>query len=411
MVLKLKNPKAGLYFLLLQKRCNNMKTLYFDCFSGISGDMIIGALLDLGLDFEHLKKELKKLNIEDYKIYSKKIVKNGITATKFYVIENKHHKHHHHERNIKEINSIINKSKLNNEIKNKIKKIFLKIAAAEAKVHKTSINKVHFHEIGAIDTIIDIAGAVIGLDKLKVEIIHCSKLNTGTGFVSFSHGKFIIPAPATAEMLKGVPIYHNNIKFELVTPTGAAIITTLANSFGEIPAMKLERIGHGAGTKNLQQPNVLRVFYGELDEDSGVDDRIMIMETNIDNMNPEIFPYIVERLMKNNALDAYTMPIEMKKGRHGIKITALCDKKDIDKLSKILFEETTTLGIRIFPAGRKKLEREIKKINTKYGKVRIKISKLDGKIKNVTPEYEDCARIARKYKIPLRKVYEKINKR
>jgi len=388
-----------------------MKTLYFDCFSGISGDMIIGALLDLGLDFEHLKKELKKLNIEDYKIYSKKIVKNGITATKFYVIENKHHKHHHHERNIKEINSIINKSKLNNEIKNKIKKIFLKIAAAEAKVHKTSINKVHFHEIGAIDTIIDIAGAVIGLDKLKVEIIHCSKLNTGTGFVSFSHGKFLIPAPATAEMLKDVPIYHNNIKFELVTPTGAAIISTLSENFGEMPAMQLEKIGYGAGTKDLQQPNVLRVFYGELDEDfRDFDDKIMIMETNIDNMNPEVFPYIVERLMENGALDAYTEPINMKKNRIGIKITVLCDKNNIDKLSKIIFEETSTLGIRIFPAGRKKLEREIKTIKTRYGNIRVKISKLNNKIKNINPEYEDCVRIARKYKIPLRKIYEIVNR-
>ncbi|MBI2654751.1 nickel pincer cofactor biosynthesis protein LarC [Candidatus Woesearchaeota archaeon] len=387
-----------------------MKIIYFDCFSGISGDMIIGALLDLGLNLKYLEKELKKLKLQDYKIEAKKIVKNGISATKFKVIEKKHDGHHN-ERNITEINSIIQKSKLNKNIKNTIKRIFLKIAVAEAKVHKTSISKVHFHEIGAVDTIIDIAGAVIGFNKLGIKKIYCSKLNVGTGFVEFSHGKWPVPAPATAEMLKGVPIYNNNIKSELVTPTGAAIITTLVKNFGEMPAMKLEKIGYGAGTKELSQPNVLRIFYGELDLNFGAfDDKIMVMEANIDNMNPEIFPYVIERMMNNGALDAYTMPMEMKKGRHGIKITALCDKKDIYKLSKILFEETTTLGIRIFPAGRKKLEREIKTINIKYGKIRVKISRLNGKIKNMAPEYEDCVKIARNKKIPLKEIYKEANK-
>ena len=213
-----------------------MKIVYFDCFSGISGDMIIGALLDLGLNFNYLKEELKKLKLKDYKIEAKKVVKNGIAAIKFDVIElHKHEantKHHHEERNINEINLIINKSKLDNKTKNTIKKIFYKIAAAEAKVHKTSINKVHFHEIGAIDTIIDVAGAVIGLSKLGIKKIYCSKLNTGTGFVTFSHGKWPVPAPATAEILKNVPVYNNNVKAELVTPTGAAIITTFAEKFG-----------------------------------------------------------------------------------------------------------------------------------------------------------------------------------
>ena len=383
-----------------------MKILYFDCFSGISGDMITGALLDLGLDFRYLEKELNKLKLKNYKIEARKVAKNGISATKFNVTE-KHYDKPHHERNLAEINKIINKSKLKNNIKNTIKKIFHKIAVAEAKVHKTSINKIHFHEIGAIDTIIDVAGAVIGLNKLGIKKIYCSNLNTGSGFVKFSHGKWPVPAPATAEMLKGVPVYHNNIKCELVTPTGAAIITTLAEKFGEMLPMKLEKIGYGAGTKDLEQPNVLRAFYGELEKELGrFDDEVMVLETNVDNMSPEIFPYVIERLMKNGALDAYTESIVMKKNRHGIKITVLCDKNDIDKLSRIIFEETTTLGIRIFPAGRKKLEREIKAIKTKYGKIRIKISKLNGKIRNITPEYEDCVRIARKYKIPLRKAYE-----
>jgi len=372
--------------------------------------MIIGSLLDLGLNFKFLENELKKLNFKNYKIAAKKIVKNGISATKFDVIEAIHHGHSHEHRNLKEINKIIENSNLDKEIKNTVKKIFYKIAVAEAKVHKTAINKIHFHEIGAIDTIIDVSGAVIGFKKLNIEKIYCSKLNTGTGFVEFSHGNWPVPAPATAELLKSIPIYHNNVKSELVTPTGAAIIATLTDSFGDMPAMILEKIGYGAATKDLRQPNVLRVFYGERDNGfESFDDKIMVMETNIDNMNPEIFPYVIERLMENSALDAYTEPINMKKNRIGIKITALCDKNNVDKLSKILFDETTTLGIRIFPAERKKLEREIKTKKTKYGKIRMKISKLNGKIKNITPEYEDCVRMARKYKIPLRKVYGEIS--
>jgi len=386
-----------------------MKIAYFDCFSGISGDMIIGALIDLGLDIKYLKKELKKLKLQNYEIESKKAIKNGISATKFDVIEKHHEDHHHKERNLKEINKIINNSKLSNEIKNTIKKIFYKIAFAEAKAHKTSINKVHFHEIGAIDTIIDVAGAVIGINKLGIKKIYCSKLNVGTGFVEFSHGKFPVPAPATAEILKGIPVYHNNISAELVTPTGAAIITALAESFGELPAMEMEKIGYGAGTKNFEQPNVLRVFLGELGAEYGdFDDKIIVMETNIDNMNPEIIPYVIERLMKNGALDAYSEPIIMKKNRIGVKVTGLCSKNDIDKLSKIIFEETTTLGIRIFPAGRKKLERETKTIKTKYGKIRIKISKLDGKVKNIIPEYEDCVRAAKSRKVALKNVYDEV---
>lgn len=381
-----------------------MKTAYFDCFSGISGDMIIGALLDLGLDLNYLKKELEKLNLKNYKIEAKKIVKNGITSTKFDVTEN--HKHHHEERSLNEINKLIGNSKLDNEIKNLIKKIFLKIGAAESKIHSKPIDKIHFHEIGAIDTIIDVAGTVIGFKKLGIGKIYCSKLNVGTGFVTFSHGKWPVPAPATAEILKNVPIYHNNIEAELVTPTGAAIITTLADEFGEMPSMKVEKIGYGAGSKDLEQPNVLRVFLGEM-ENSG-NETINIIETNIDNMNPEIYPYVIDKLMENGALDAYLTSIIMKKGRPAVKLTVLSEIKDTDKLCSIIFDETTTLGVRIYSVQRKKLEREIKTIKTKYGNVRAKISKLDNKIQNIMPEYEDCVRIAKAKKIPLKRVYEEM---
>ena len=382
-----------------------MKTAYFDCFSGISGDMIIGALLDLGLDFKYLRKELEKLKLRECKIESKKTVKNGISATKFHVLGKNNHEE---ERNINEINKIIDNSKLDNEIKNTIKKIFQKIAQAEAKIHNKPIDKIHFHEVGAIDTIIDVSGAVIGFKKLGIEKIYCSKLNVGTGFAEFSHGKFPIPAPATAEILKNVPVYHNNMEAELVTPTGAAIITTLAEKFGEMPSMKVEKIGYGAGAKDLGQPNVLRIFLGELDKI--YNETVNIIETNIDNMNPEIYPYVIEKLMENGAMDAYLTSIIMKKGRPAIKLTFLADTKDTDKLCRIIFDETTTLGVRIYQAEKRKLDREIKSIKTKYGNVKVKISKLNNEIKNIMPEYEDCVKIARKYKIPLKKVYGEVGK-
>ncbi len=382
-----------------------MKIAYFDCFSGISGDMIIGALLDSGLDFGYLKKELKKLNLKGYEIAARKIVKNGIAATKFDVTEQGHH-NHHEERNISEINRIIDKSSLEDNIKKQIKDIFQKIASAEAKIHKKPIDKIHFHEIGAIDTIIDVASAAIVLKKLGIEKIFCSKLNVGTGFVEFSHGKFPVPAPATAEILRGVPVYHNGTKAELVTPTGAAIITHFSEKFGDMPSMKAEKIGYGAGTKDLEQPNVLRVFIGQLDENKS--ETINVIETNIDNMNPEIYPYVIDKLMESGALDAYLTNIIMKKGRPAIKLTVLCDMKDTEKLTKIIFDETTTLGIRVLTAARKKLNREIKIVKTKYGNIRVKISRLNGEVKNIMPEYEDCAKIAKKNKVPLKKVYGEV---
>lgn len=387
-------------------KSSKMKSAYFDCFSGISGDMIIGALIDLGLDLNYLKNELKKLNLGNYEIESEKIMKKGIDATKFNVIEKS--RRHNKERNLSEIREIVDSSRLSNGIKNTIKKIFNKIAVAEAKIHNKSIDKIHFHEVGAVDAIIDIAGAAIGFKKLGINSIYCSKLNVGTGFVEFSHGKWPVPAPATAEILKSVPIYHNNIEAELVTPTGAAIITNFASKFGEMPSMKVEKIGYGAGSKELEQPNVLRVFIGEIENKEN--ETINVIETNIDNMNPEIYPYVVDRLMESGALDAYLTNIIMKKGRPAIKITVLAENKDVDKLCNIIFDETTTLGVRIFTAEKRKLDREIKTINTKYGNVRVKVSKLNGKIQNTMPEYEDCARIAKLKRIPLKRVYEDVGK-
>ncbi|MEK6982993.1 MAG: nickel pincer cofactor biosynthesis protein LarC [Nanoarchaeota archaeon] len=383
-----------------------MKIAYFDCFSGISGDMIIGALIDLGLDIRFLKKELKKLNLKGYVIKTKKVSKRGINATKFDVVMD--NKLSNKERNLKEINKIIDNSKLDIKANNTIKEIFQKIGNAEAKIHNKPVNNIHFHEIGAIDAIIDIAGAVIGLKKLGIEKIYCSKLNVGSGFVEFSHGRFPVPAPATAEILQGVPVYSTNVEAELVTPTGAAIAAALADKFGAMPAMKIEKIGYGAGSKELEQPNVLRVFLGETCEIKN--DAIDVIETNIDNMNPEIYPYLIDKLMENGALDAYLTNIIMKKGRPAVKLTVLADRNNTDKLCRIIFDETTTIGVRIYQAEKRKLDREIKTIKAKYGHVGIKISKSGDNIMNAMPEYGDCARIAKNKKIPLKKVYEDARK-
>lgn len=386
-----------------------MKTIYFDCFSGVSGDMIIASLIDLGLDINFLKNELEKLNLKNYEIEAKKIIKGGIAATKFNIIDYKNTKKTAKPFFLSDFNKLIDNSKLDDEIKNKIKKIFLIIANAESKVHGKQIDKIHFHEIGAIDTIIDVAGALIGIKKLGIEKIYCSKINVGTGFVEFSHGKFPVPAPATAQILKNIPIYHDGTQSELATPTGAAIITDLASEFGEMPCMNVEKIGYGAGSKDLGHPNLLRVFFGETNENKN--ETINVIETNIDNMNPEIYPYVIDKLMENGALDSYLTNIIMKKGRPAIKLTVLTKIEDTDKLSNIIFNETTTLGVRIFRAERKILNRETKMIKTKYGDTRVKISRLNNDIKNIMPEYEDCIKIAKKYKISLKEVYGIIRKK
>lgn len=383
-----------------------MRILYFDCFSGISGDMILGALIDLGLDLGFLKRELEKLNLKGIKISAKRVVKSGISSLKFDV---KSGRHIQEERSLNEINKVIENSKLGRDLKNTIKKVFLNLAEAEAKIHNKPLNKVHFHELGAVDTIIDVAGAAIGIKKLGVEKVYCSKLNVGSGIAEFSHGRFPVPAPAAAEILRGAAIYSSGAEAELVTPTGAAIIRNLASGFGELPSMKIEKIGYGAGSTELSQPNVLRAYLGEAE--GARNEEIKVIETNIDNMNPEFYPYVIDLLMENGALDAYLTNIIMKKGRPAVKLTVLADAEDAEKLSGIIFSETTTLGIRITGALRKKLERGIKQVKTKYGIADVKFSKLGGTIRRIAPEHDDCARIAKSKKVPLWKVYREVEKK
>ncbi len=369
-----------------------MKIAYFDCFSGISGDMILGALLDAGLDFELFQSELTKLNLPNYKLKQQRVSKQNLSATKFDVIdlEKKNYRH------LKDLNRIVEKSSFDEKLKTRAKEIFLKIAKAEAKIHNQSIEQVHFHEISAVDTIIDVVGALVGLKLLNIEKIQSSKLNVGSGFVEFSHGKWPVPAPATAEILKGVPVYSTDCKAELVTPTGAAIICTIADAFGDLPEMTTESIGYGAGTQDLEHPNVLRVFIGErITQAAFEQDIVSILETNIDDMNPQFYDHILEELLHNGALDVYLTNVSMKKNRPGIQLTVLTRPEDADKFAQFIFRSTTSIGVRIRQEKRKKLKRTSQEVDTKFGKVKFKISSLNGEVLNRTPEYEDCKRISK----------------
>ena len=387
-----------------------MKTVYFDCFSGISGDMILGALVDAGLDVSVLEEELAKLNLADFELTVKKVMKKGITGTKVDV----EIKGEQTTRHLKDIVELIDKSDLKADVKNISKKIFMNLAAAEAKVHNTEIDKVHFHEIGAVDSIVDIIGTVIGLKELGIETVYASKVHTGSGFTDSQHGRIPVPAPATLELLKEVPVYSLGIESELTTPTGAAVLKSLAAGFGRMPSMKVEAVGYGAGTRDFKElPNLLRVFIGDVRLEKYENEEMALIETNLDDMNPEFFDYVSDRLFDEGALDVFITPIIMKKSRPGSVINVLCRADKIDTLLDILFTETTTLGVRLHHVERKKLSREIISIDSKYGPVKVKIGRTLGeerRIKNITPEYEDCRRVAEEKKIPLKDVFDEVKR-
>ncbi len=383
-----------------------MRIAYFDCFSGISGDMILGALLDLGWPVEELEKELAKLNLTGYKIKVKKVQKESITATQI-KIETKNDEK---ERRLSHILSIIETSRLEKETKEISKDIFTKLARVEAKIHGKSPQEIHFHELGGLDTIIDVVGAVAGVKHLGIEKIYASSLPLGRGFVKCAHGTLPLPAPATLELLKKVPVYGGNIEAELVTPTGAVIITNLAKNFGEIPPMKIESIGYGAGQRDLSIPNLLRVSVGVM-KNAYQEDVVSLIETNIDDMNPEFYEHIINRLFKEGALDVFLTPIQMKKTRPATMLSVMASQEKMEKMLEVIFEETTTLGVRISKVKRKKLMRESRSVETKYGKIEVKIAKLNGVIKNIAPSYEDCQKIALRLNTPLKEVYKEAKTR
>ncbi|HAK60247.1 MAG TPA: nickel pincer cofactor biosynthesis protein LarC [Nitrospiraceae bacterium] len=384
-----------------------MTLAYFDCFSGISGDMTLGALVDAGVSIEDLRAELAKLDLPGYEITTEKVTRSGLAATKVDVILDKKEQP---ARRLPDIRTIIEKSSLSPAIKKNSMTIFERLAEAEARVHGTTIDKVHFHEVGAVDAIVDIVGSVIGLELLRITKIIGSPVNTGSGSVHTSHGRLPVPAPATAELLRGIPLYNSSVAFELTTPTGAAIISTISSFFGPLPQMKLDRVAYGAGNKDLPgQPNVLRLMIGEpvaeYEEDAS-----MIIETNIDDMNPQVYDYLIERLMHEGAQDAYLVPIIMKKGRPAVLLSVLTDKANMDAVLDTVFRESTSIGVRIHEVGRRKLNRETHEVTTSYGTIRVKVSKRGDEILTVTPEYEDCKRIAKEKQVPLKAVMEEARK-
>ena len=426
------------------------RVLYFDCFSGISGDMTIGALLDLGIDQSLFLAELNKLHLDEFEIEIKQGLKKGISGTDFtvhltnqgntqqehthdheteHLHEHEHehtHEHQHdhsgehehthvhlpaekphdhaHTRNLADIYKIIEESSLSEYVKTTSKKIFYIVAEAEAKIHGKPIDEVHFHEVGATDSIVDIIGAAICVEMLNIDEIQCSDINLGSGFVHCEHGVFPVPAPATLEILKGRPVYSKNAKKELTTPTGAAILKALCIEFGNFPEFVIEKIGYGLGKRDMETPNVLRVIVGK----KKTPDTLTMLETNIDNMNPEIYSYLFPKLLENKALDVFVTPIIMKKNRPANILSVLCHDEMVEQLEEIIFTETSTLGIRKYNVQREILERKFDKVTTRFGQVTIKYAFRNGKLLKFTPEYEECRQIAENTNTPLIQIMNEV---
>ncbi|QAT38939.1 nickel pincer cofactor biosynthesis protein LarC [Clostridium sp. JN-9] len=396
-----------------------MKILYYDCFSGISGDMNLGAMIDLGVDKDYINKQLAKLNINEFELDVKKDSRKGISGTNLNVLVNHNHEHdhhmgHHHHRNLEDITNIIMGSQLNDNIKNISMKIFMQVAKAEAKVHNCDINSIHFHEVGAVDSIVDIIGAAICFDYLNADKIISSPIELGSGFVKCAHGLMPVPAPATAEILTGMPVTTGKVSFEATTPTGAAILKTMVNEFSMRNHFKTIKVGYGIGNKDIGDiPNVLRVMLAEDYENEENDfekSQAYIIECNLDDMNPEIYNYIVEKMFNLGASDVYLTPIIMKKGRPGTKISVLCSIEKEAVISSTMLRETTTLGIRKYKVTKDMLQRKFKSIETKYGDISIKVGLINGKEIKYKPEYKDCKTASEKFNVPIKDIYDEVER-
>ena len=421
-----------------------MRIAYLDCFSGISGDMFLGALVDVGVSARLLEETVAALGL-GAKIEISRVVRSGIAATKVdvYVHGEKDlprevfwerqqsagkrhsprraHKHapkqtaHAHRRGLNDIRGIVKEAAIGEKAKTTAIQIFETLAAAEAEIHNLPIEQVHFHEVGAVDSIVDIVCAAVGAEALGVEQWMCSPLNVGGGTVKCAHGMLPVPAPATVKLLKDAPVYSSGPQVELVTPTGAAIVKTLATRFGAFPAMKIEKAGYGAGTREFAElPNVLRLTVGEAvataevaaaSDRSGAE-RITILEANLDDLSPQVLAYAMEKLLAEGALDVFSVPVQMKKSRSGALLTVLAKPEDADRLAKLIFVETTTLGVRRREEYRQALSRRWATVETRWGPVRMKIASLNGTVSNYAPEYEDCRKLAEVHHVPLKKVME-----
>ncbi len=412
-----------------------MRIAYLDCFSGISGDMFLGALVDAGLATQVLKETVTALNRAgdlDARIDISRVMRGGISATKVdvwagkekdrprtmlsYAPEHHHehsHQHSHEHRGLKEIKRIIAAATLSEPVKSKAVAIFEALGAAEAKLHNTDIEKIHFHEVGAADAMVDIVGAAAGSEALGIEAWVCSPLNLGSGSVECAHGTLPVPAPATVELLRDAPVYSSGIQAELVTPTGAAIVRGLGAHFASLPEIKLSSSGYGAGSRDFHgHANVLRIVIGESAEAAATLDHgsateiVTVLEATLDDLNPQVFGYVLERALAEGALEVFTTPVHMKKNRPGMLLTVLAQPRDAARLAKLIFSETTTLGVRAREEKRHVLPRRWDSVHTAWGEVRMKVASLNGGIANYAPEYEDCRRIATAHHVPLKRVMQ-----
>lgn len=447
-----------------------MRTLYLDCFAGISGDMTIGALLDCGLDFDLLKQELAKLKLEGYELSLERVDRSGISAAKFNVATSHTHEHHshshphshahehshehdhphshshthdhdhshehhhdhshehenlshdhshehnheqihehshsHEHRSLSTIKQMIAASALSETVKRNAIAIFERIGEAEAKIHGVPIESVHFHEVGAVDSIVDVVGACIGLEALNIQRVICSPLHVGSGTFKCDHGTYPVPGPATTEILRGAPIYSKDIQGELVTPTGAGIVATLASEYSQMPLMRVDRVGYGAGTRNYPKfPNVLRAVIGELEIADTTPNTITVIEANIDDTNAQVFGHLMEQALTLGALDIFYTPVQMKKNRPGVLLTLLCATTDRERMTDLIFRETTTLGVRYREERRTILQREFVTVETEFGPIKIKVARnQQGEIVNYAPEFEDCRIAAAKHQVAVREV-------
>ncbi len=380
-----------------------MRTLYFDCFAGASGDMILGAAVGAGVDANALREQLSLLNIEGFSLDFETVDKSGLSAT----LARVHTVHEHKHRHLSDIEKIISNSHLAPGVKQRAIAVFTRLAEAEAHVHNEPVERVHFHEVGALDAIVDVVGAAICFELLNIERFVCSPLHVGSGTVDMSHGRFPVPPPAVAELLKGVPYYSTDIKGELVTPTGAAIITTVCSEYGPMPLMKAEQTGYGAGAREYEKfPNALRMIVGETATTRNLEEQLLMIETNIDDASPQIIGHVMDRAFALGARDCYFTPVQMKKNRPGVLLSVLCDRDLKESIMEMLFNETTTLGVRSYEVARRALERRMVTVQTAYGPIDVKVGNLNGRVVNAMPEFDQCREAASRAGVALKEVEE-----
>lgn len=383
-----------------------MRILYVDCAAGIAGDMTVAALLELGVPLEHLRQELARLPLAGYRLSAGQCKRHGIAATHFSVEVDADQPHRHYTG----IAAMIDGSSLSAGVKDRAQRVFRRLAEAEARVHGVELDHVHFHEVGAIDSIVDIVGVAIGLEYLAIGELHAGPLPWGSGFVESAHGRLPVPAPATAELLKGLPVHGNIGPGERVTPTGAALVAALATGFGPMPAMAVTAIGCGAGSKDFPDlPNVLRLVLGEVAVSSQRDE-IQVLETHLDDMSPEVLGFLMERLLGAGALDVAFSPLQMKKNRPGVRLTVLSTPQLRDELARLVLTESTAIGVRYYPTERLILERHNEERPTSLGPVRVKVLADNGRVVRVAPEFEECRRLALAHGLPLLEVYRLVER-